>query len=489
MKLWKPLIGIVLGLLIMATGVASADEVQTATYTVDNTIIVLPTTKVVNNIPLHINEDAIAGARIGAWLMYKSIFIQPQDIEKTITAEAEYHSVVIRDSDQMYYLNSIDMPDVDLPLADVPDEKHISVYVNFSRVTYNTTSSTYSFGDGAVGVIFTTNSSPIKLWDTDNEALVKMNSNNTELYVYTFNSDSRYQKIGDTYNVDGLQLVISDISTDSNRVLVEVIPPSGTGDEFSDILELNSVNVYYIDSEGKFVKSDTTDVNQLLSSGAQKVYEFKVSDIFTGINYNMARIDSTYYDKIKEYKDGQVYMGNWVWHIINESTFELKLHVDPDNHFPEVVLSQDAPELKLPVGDIVLKAYWVVNDAGNIVDHYFRFVKPVMVTEKVQYQTQVVSYSRPENIIWTDEQFVSAKPTNKNVIIVGGWVSNKAWTWLTQAFGEDTVSEWQNTVEANGYIVKVAEYNGVNIVILAGKDYTGTAYAVDYFIHNILLQS
>ena len=38
-----------------------------------NTVIVLPTTKVVNGVPLHIGEDAISGSRLGAFMVLQGI--------------------------------------------------------------------------------------------------------------------------------------------------------------------------------------------------------------------------------------------------------------------------------------------------------------------------------------------------------------------------------------------------------------------------------
>lgn len=492
MKNWKKsLMALFLGLIIFASTYAIAGTSTggaTTKYTVENTVIVLPTTKIVNNTPLHINEDAIAGSKLGAWLMYNSVNVQTLNKSITVTADAEYHSAIIRDNNQMFYLNNQVMPDVGIPLAQTPDSDHITIFVNFSRVDYNTTKNFYNFSDGAIGIVFTTNSSPIKLWDTTEPVIIKMNDNNSELYVYTKNKNDDYHSIGDVVTVDGLKIKIMDISTDSDRVLVHIMPPEGTGSSgFDDIFSLNSVNIYYINKDGQFVESTNQSVDDLLKEGVSKVYMIKVTDIFSGLNSNMARIQAEYYNKIEEYKDGQVYMGNWVWHIINESTFELKLHVDPEHNFPVVKLSMSNPVLKFPVEDLQLKAYFKLNNQSQVVDHYLRFVKPISTEKTVNYTTQTVYYPQPKGIILTDVQFMSIKPATKNVIIIGGWVSNKAWDWLTQTLGQDTINQWKQEVMTNGYIVKVVHQGDRNIVVLAGKDYTGTAQAVDYFINNILL--
>lgn len=487
MKGLKTILVTIIALLVVATGLTIATTQTSEKYTIDNTIIVLPTTKIVNGTPLHIGEDAIAGSKLGAWLMYNSINVDIQEAVKTVTASAEYHSIILRDSDQVYYLTETDMPDVGLPLATTPDDKHISIYVNFSKVAYNTTAKAYTFKDGAIGIRFTTNSSPIKLWDTDEKVLVKMGSNNSNLYVYSFKENDEYKSIGDEFKVDSFTIEILDISTETDRVLIKVVPPQD--EPFTDIVSINEVKIYYIDSEGDFKEATTTNVNTLLTDGVEKVYKFKVVDIFSGLSNNMARIQSEYYCKIQEYKNGQVYTGNWIWNIIDENTFELKLHIDPEKDFPEVKLSQSNPELKFPVGDLRLKAYWEKDKEGDITDHYLRFTKPVEVKETVTYQTQEVTYNKPTNIIWTDEQFTSVKPSNKNVIIIGGWVSNKAWAWLEETLGKSTIEAWKNEVMEKGYIVKEVQNGDYKIVVLAGKDYIGTAQAVDYFINNILLQA
>jgi len=492
MKNWKKaMMALFLGLIIFASTYAIAGTSTGGTspkYTVENTVIVLPTTKIVNGTPLHIGEDAIAGSKLGAWLMYNSVNVKSEEKSITVTADAEYHSAIIRDNNQMFYLNNQVMPDVGIPLAQTPDDKHITIFVNFSRVDYNTTKNFYNFSDGAMGIVFTTNSSPIKLWDTTQPVIIKMNNNNTELYVFTKTKTDNYYSVGDVVNIDGLKIKIMDISTDSDRALVHIIPPEGTGSGFDDILSLNSVNIYYINSDGKFVESTDMSVDDLLREGVSKIYMFKATDIFTGLNSNMVRIYGEYYNKIEEYKDGQVYMGNWVWHIINESTFELKLHVDPDHHFPVVTLTQNSPVLKLPVEDLQLKAYFELDNQSHVVDHYLRFVRPITTEKTVNYTTQTVYYPEPKGTILTDVQFMGIKPTTKNVIIIGGWVSNKAWDWLTQVLGQDTINQWKQEVMTKGYIVKVVKQGDRNIVVLAGKDYTGTAQAVDYFINNILLQ-
>ncbi len=84
-----------------------------------NTVIVLPTTKIVNGgVPLHIGEDAISGSRLGAFLVLRGI--SQGTYTKTVFVPVEYHSVLIADENQTYKLNSRDMPDVGLNVSEEP---------------------------------------------------------------------------------------------------------------------------------------------------------------------------------------------------------------------------------------------------------------------------------------------------------------------------------------------------------------------------------
>ncbi|WP_198011269.1 hypothetical protein [Thermococcus sp. PK] len=175
----KRALGFVMVLLFLSSvGIANAYS-----FSIDSTnaVIVLPTTKVVNNQPLHINEDAIAGARLGAFLVLKGI--RPSSYSTYVEVPVKYRSVIIPDNDQYYKLSETDMPDVGLALGEAPEGDKIVIAVNFSKVLYNSTLKKAQFGDRSVEIVFNENTTPLSLGGQNSKLVSTVEDGRDTLYI------------------------------------------------------------------------------------------------------------------------------------------------------------------------------------------------------------------------------------------------------------------------------------------------------------------
>ena len=211
-----------------------------------NTVIVLPTTKIVNGQPLHIGEDAITGSRLGALLVLKGI--RRVSYSTYVNVPVEYHSVLIKDEDQYYKLNSIDMPDVGINVGDSPVGDAIVVAVNFSKVLYNDTIKKAQFNDRSIEIIFNENTTPLNLGGETNKIVSTVVDGKDVLYIYSYEENSGSKALGETLTVDGWKVRFRDIDTEYEKTLVDISFPSGFSK--TETLHKDKYYILYVDASG-----------------------------------------------------------------------------------------------------------------------------------------------------------------------------------------------------------------------------------------------
>lgn len=460
-----------------------------------NSVIVLPTTKVVNDTPLHINEDAIAGAKLGAFLVLQGIM--PSTYTDSVKVLVEYHSLPFGDDDGIHYVSSSIMPDLsteDLGIDGFttapPVGKKVAVRANLSKVYLNTSTKKVVFEDRAIEIVFNQNTTPLSLGDSKTVTVSTQVDGKDKMYIYSHEEKSDTAGLGATISVGGWELTFQDIDVNQENTFVKVTYPSGYTQ--NRILSKNKYYVFYIDAnnneDSEELNDATSRVQALQEAGAKKIFVFSPTGFFVGIGgTKQVQYSYDYYEKLSEYKDGDVYTGQWVWDIdpVN-NLFTLYLHVDPDNDFPDVSLA-DNQWITLPFGNLKLHVDVVKDNDGNVVDYSFQWAQSRKVETQVQVQTlnaNVIDDVR--KLILTDEE-LTALPSNKNVIIIGGWVSNKAWSLLEQVYGKATIDDIKNAVLSEGYVVKILDNPNnptYKVIILAGRGYPETAQAVEEFMQN-----
>ncbi len=457
-----------------------------------NTVIVLPTTKVVNGVPLHIGEDAISGSRLGAFLVLQGIRNGTYNV--TVSVPVEYHSVPIVDADQFYTLNRIDMPDVGLNVSDEPSGKAVVVAVNFSRVGFNESSGASYFLDRSVEVIFNENTTPM-VPEGNYRAVFSTFKGKGAVYVYSVNNVSGEAKsIGETLDADGWTLRFLDINVNSSKMLVEVRYPDGT--KKPKIMLEGKYYLMYTDFQGRgeFEAYDSYpagEIKELMKSGIPVLFLFSPTEFFVGINSNMMVVyDYVSYKKVREYHDGDVFKGQWVWDIdpVRNLT-TLYLHVDPKKGFGKVEI-KPGEKLEIPLDwGLGISPVFEHDSKGKVtgVEGYV-FVRRVLVKKTAHFTAPVVSATNNVSSLIINDTSLRALPKDKNVIIVGGWVSNRAWDLLTRVYGNTTVAKIKVEVLENGYVVKSLEnpYNPrYRVIILAGRTYSLTWKAVQEFMASL----
>ncbi len=474
--------------LLSTLGLLLAPYSSAAQINSTNTVIVLPTLKVVDGVPLHIGEDAISGSRLGAFLVLQGI--TAGEYSTTVHVPVEYHSVVIEDMDQFYRLTPRDMPDVGINVSDEPVGKAVVVAVNFSRVEFNITAGAAQFDDGSVEIIFNENTTPLEIRGNYKVVYTTVNGRDT-MYLYTTNETlSESKSLGESITVGGWKLEFLDINLDVSQMLVMITYPNGISKQKP--MTEGKYYLMYQDPQGNvdFEEYDsypTERVDELLKEGSRSVFVFVPTDLFVGINNaQMVTFNYWYYQKAREYQDGDVYKGQWVWNIEPEKNlYILYLHVNASAGFPEVLI-KPGKALSLPMNwnlSIEPIFRWEKGKLEGI-DGY-RFVRRVVLAKKATITAPKVEVTEDVNSLIINDTALTAIPADKNVIIVGGWVSNRAWKVLEETYGSSTVDAIKREIEEKGYVVKVLPnpYNPeYKVIILAGKTYRQTREAVDEFM-------
>jgi len=118
----------------------------------------------------------------------------------------------------------------------------------------------------------------------------------------------------------------------------------------------------------------------------------------------------------------------------------------------------------------------------------YRFVRTDLLQRGVSISAPKVQATDDVYSFIVNDTSLTALPDDKNVIIVGGWVSNRAWVLLQNAYGKDIIDALKNEIMTKGYVVKVLD-NPSNpdykVIILAGKTYRETRKAVDEFMEEM----
>ncbi|WP_245599236.1 S-layer protein [Thermococcus nautili] len=479
-------------MMVFLVGILLAVPLVSAGFNSVNTIVVLPTTKVVNNMPLHINEDAIAGAKLGAFLVLNGI--ETKTYTKTVTVPVEYHSILIPDENQTYILTSNDMPDLGLNLGTEPVGKTVVLRVNFSKVFYNSTKHAAEFLDRSVEILFNENTTPLDIGGNYKVVYTTVEGRDV-MYFYDYRySTGNTSSLGDWVKMGSWKIHFIDIDTKQLKTLVELYYPDGTV-KLTSLLK-DTYYLMYVLANGTFEVKEyssnpTTVIDDLLKSGAKEVFLFTPTDFFVGINQaKMVTYDYWFYKKAKQYSDGDVYSGQWVWDIQPENDiYVLYLHVN-GTEYPPVFIGSGS-SLKIPVKGWNLKLVPVFNrtaDGGAITGILgYRFVRSTYVTKSVSITAPAVTATNDVNSLIVNDTYIldNGLPKDKNVVIIGGWVSNRAWEVLEKAYGADKVNELKNELMSKGYIVAKLKnpYNpNYYVVILAGKTYRETAKAVEEFM-------
>ncbi|WP_297420661.1 S-layer protein [Thermococcus sp.] len=454
-----------------------------------NTVIVLPTTKVANGIPLHIGDDAISGSRLGAFLVLQGIRNGTYNV--TVSVPVEYHSVPIVDANQFYTLNRIDMPDVGINVSDEPLGKAVVVAVNFSRVGFNESSGASYFLDRSVEVIFNENTTPM-IPKGNYKAVFSTFDGKGTLYVYSVNNVSDETKsIGESLNADGWTLRFLDMNMNSSKLLVEVDYPDGA--RKPKIMLEGEYYLMYTDFQGRgeFQSYDyypRKEIKELMREGTPALFVFSPTEFFVGINSNMMVVyNYASYKKVREYHDGDVFKGQWVWDINpTKNLTTLYLHVDPSKGFRRVEVKPGG-RLEIPLNwGLSIVPLFERDSQGKVtgVEGYV-FVRRVLVKKTVHFTAPLVNVTKNVNSLIINDTSLKALPKDKNVIIVGGWVSNKAWNLLTKVYGNTTVAKIKVEVLEKGYVVESLPnpYNpDYHVIILAGRTHSLTWKAVQEFM-------
>jgi len=168
--------------------------------------------------------------------------------------------------------------------------------------------------------------------------------------------------------------------------------------------------------------------------------------------------------------------------------------------------SSDAPKYELQTEVVVLEMDAKLDSAGEYYDSstaefYIEYYKDVnkyyskdVVDDKLDELMNKVQASDPSQVLITDEEVLqNGFEAGKDYVIIGGWVSNKAWKELEKYYPEKVAEMKQYLLNeiAQGqadYVVYVlpnpADSDHV-IIVAAGTDHEQTAEAVKYLIKNM----
>ncbi len=477
---------VVLGLVITPIN-AAVQGINSA-----NTVIVLPTTKIVNGVPLHIGEDAITGSRLGAFLVLQGI--SQGTYTTSVAVPVEYHSVPIPDENQTYKLSRVDMPDVGINVSDEPVGHGIVIKVDFSRVYFNSSKKASEFMDRSVEIIFNENTTPLDIGGDYRVISTTVDGKDT-LYFYSYvEVKGTSSPIHDTLTVGEWSITFQDINVNQKEMLVDLLYPSGLLKQKT--MAEDEYYLMYVDADGNedfesFDSYPETRINELLESGVKNLFLFTPTSFFVGVGGTLTVIyDYWYYEKVRQYQDGDVYKGQWVWDIDPaENLYTLYLHVNTSAGFARVFVGE-GKRLKLPTDwGLEIEPLFVKNEEGEVTGvEAYRFVRVYEVTKKVSITAPKVDVTDDVYELIIEDTQLKSLPSDKNVIIVGGWVSNKAWGLLEQVYGKDVIDDIKAEINQKGYVIKELknpQNSNYKVIILAGKTYEETRLAVEKFMESL----
>ncbi|NJE61563.1 S-layer protein [Thermococcus sp. 21S7] len=457
-----------------------------------NTVIVLPTTKIVNGVPVHVGEDAITGSRLGAFLVLQGV--SRGTYTKTVSIPVEYHSVLIHDENQTYKLNSVDMPDVGVNVSDEPVGHGIVIQVNFSCVDFNSTRRAAEFTDRSVELIFNENTTPFGFGGGYRAVATRLNGVDV-VYVYSFSQvNESSTSLLETLSVGEWKIHFVDIKVSDETMLVDLTYPSGLVKR--KVMHVGRYYLMYLDAEENedFEVFDTypsNRIDELLEKGARNVLVFAPTSLFVGIGGTKSVIfNYEYYSKARRYQDGDVYRDQWVWDIDpTNNLYVLYLHANGSPSFRNVLIGEGSA-LKLPTewGLEIVPVFAKDNNDKIVGIEGYRFVRVASVTGNVSITAPKIEATDDVYDFIVEDTQLKEFPSDKNVIIIGGWVSNKAWELLERTYGKDAVSAIKDEINRKGYVIKELKnpHNpSYKVIILAGKTYGETRLAVEKFMEEM----
>ncbi|MFA4805241.1 hypothetical protein [Pyrococcus kukulkanii] len=474
-------------------GAVLADQIQPEPHLdTKNTLIVLPTTLEVNGTPLHVKDDAVNALKLALELYQKGIKTE-QDVE-TLTITVPHKSLKIQDNDQVVYLTDLLLPDLpfNASATDFPVNESIAVKFNFAEIYYNETEKAVVFGDHAVEIIYSTDYSPIAPEEGAKVINLKDENGNDIQYIYDYDNETGvFANVGDELEINGYKIKFLDLSQQDQRALARITLPNGYTSTV--IIPVGKTIILYQDRDGRpsiWLSTEHPGENpddkvmELLKDRAKTVVKFTIDDIFIGVGGTQS-VESEYesYTFKAEHKDGEVITGNWVYDINypdgNHTTVYLK--VDGEDFKP--VMVKDGESLKLPLKyDIEIVPIFQKDEDGKVIGvEGFRIVYNQKIVKNIVKEKTILPDVKPEDMLVADHELTDI-PNNKNIIVVGGWVSNKFWEELQKAYGDEVIEKIkQDVLDEDGKAVEFLKnpYNpDYYIVIVAGRTHEETKQAI-----------
>jgi hypothetical protein len=486
---------------ITGAGLAGATAAQAnnpfAQINVANTEVVLPTTPYVNGTPLNIKQDALTASRLALDLYQDSIKMQEVSHEETKYVPHESHE--FNTASGYVYLTKDVMPDFPLKATDnmsLVVNDTIMVRVNMSDVVANLTADKpyVELGDRAIEIIFDQGAAPF-LPNMEDYKTVQVTKDGSDIF-YLYHDDTGFTDvdISGAFTLGKWEFDVLDINQDEQKVLVTYTTPKGKIG--TDVYYKNQPVIMYYDENGElqvYKAANETDaqakMDELFNAGNTDFVMIKVVNTFIGVKGTlMAMVDYEHATLEKTYEDGDVYQGQWVMDLRSpdDEHVTLYLHVDPDHGFQKVDL-KDGDSIVLPLSEkIELVPIFNKDENGTVTGVSYKWVWDEAVKFSYTTTCPVVPAVQPDDVIVADSDLTSLS-VDKNIIIIGGWVSNKAWNLLETALDNQTYNALkQDVTDPNdstpGYALEVIpnpESPGHYIIVAAGVDYEHTREAVE----------
>lgn len=486
---------------VFGAGFTTAQTASIPDLSIDNSIIVLPTVSEVDGVPVHVKEDAVAGARL-ALALYKEA-LEKTEATETKEVIVEHKSLDIADSDNLFILGSWVMPDH----PEVLDNPNITTMFHFDKISFNVTE------DGAMEIVFDSNKtapaveikfapgdSPIG-GDLQDRLLVQATADN-ETYLYLYDKDIQddfdAHYIGEVQEIGDWDVKYVDYDIDAGKALVQF---SFGGEDKLVIVYKDKFYVGYQDeTEGLTIlefANETDARNELLTlqeQGVDDILMITLGDSFFGVKGTQMVYSKyehyTFYKAIQE--DSAIdESGLWKidWTVVGNDVVEVRVYLDAaDYHVP------GDEGLTLPFSDAVIKfktkwdeSYDADNDGvidPNEIQGVFVWEEPISI--EFTYDKYTMPDIDPYSAVIPDYELSEGMIGGENIIIIGGWVSNQAWALLENIYGEEKVQEWKDDVmDEDGKALVFEPIPGDEehyVIIAAGKDYEKTAEAVSELI-------
>ena len=465
---------------LMGVGLAMAGSMTTPVYggqsinlhdvlKPTDTAIVLPTVIEVNGTPVHIKDDAVMGARLAVDLLEHNPVYVEKKVKENVTVSVR--SLYVKDDNQTWVLSPEYFSELNLPTS-------VSVEVNFSKIEFNTTTGKALLHNNAI--VIKLNSNIVKLYN-GNDTIYSFEENGTTyVRLYNITKASKPVKFSSTFTEDGFSVTIVDYSTSTSEYL-DIVSFGGKSKQLADI-KAGVKYLVYVDKDLIVVPMNETLMNELIKEGKEFAI-FESNTPFIGIDGNrIASITAEVYKPEKTYYDGQHWDGlkNWVIHIEtpvnNTIPFSINYYAGNTTNSTVAVTS-----VELPLFELAFHVKPVVGKDGKVTGAEYYFTQE---TEKEAYVTIKVPVMNidPNAFIVKDSTLANATTLpDENLVVVGGWVSNRFWGVLKKYYPSE-VAQMEKEVMDDGYVIEVLKnpaHPDKYIVVVAGKTHVQTAEAIE----------